>query len=147
MLGGSVAYNVNKAKLENYSAAIGVDLAAHKFTLHGTNGMNTLTATFFQKFSSGVETAYKAIWNKKSSTALPASSSGNGFLVEVVSKFPLEPGSFFKAKLDNTGKLGVSYSSLINSKVAVTLAGTFDTLKAASVEDSSRIGCGLVIDV
>ena len=136
VLGAQSHLNTCQVGLENYSAAFGYELSQYKATLHALNKGSVLAASFYQRFTSGVETGFKASWNRK---------VANQYSVELVGKFPLDHGSFLKCKLDNGGKMGVAYATPLNNKVTLTMAGVFDTLKLDA--QNHRLGLGFVVDL
>jgi Eukaryotic porin len=136
VVGAQAHVNAAQSGLENYSAALGYELSHYKATLHALNRGSLLSASFYQRFSSGVETGFKASWNRKA-----ASQYG----IELVAKFPLDHGSFLKCKLDNGGKMGVAYATPLNNKITLTMAAAFDTVKMDT--QNHRLGLGLVVDL
>ena len=128
--------STSQVGLENYSAVVGYELSQYKATLHALNKGSVFAASFYQKFTSGVETGFKASWNRK---------LANQYSVELVGKFPLDHGSFLKCKLDNGGKMGLAYATPLNNKVTLTMAAVFDTLKMDA--QNHRLGLGFLVDL
>lgn len=159
--GAQVSYNAQKHKTEGYSVAFGYDMPSFKAILGANTGLQTLCATFYQKFASGIETGYKATWNRSTlQSTKPVTTQGtqstqpisgpipNPFLLELVSKFPLDPGSWIKTKMDNNGKVSLSYGMSINNKVTMIISGSCDALKKEPKDEGNhKIGFGFVIDI
>lgn len=161
VVGAQVSYNVQKHKVEGYSAAFGCDMPSFKAILNTNTGLQTLCAMFYQKFASGIETGYKATWNRSAlqstklattqgaqSTQTISGPTSNPFLLELVSKFPLDPGSWIKTKLDNNGKVSLSYAMSINNKITMVISGSCDALKKEPKDEGNhKIGLGFVVDI
>jgi len=137
VLGAQANLSASSMALENYSAAFGYELNHYKATIHALSKGTLMAACFYQKFTSGVETGFKATWNRK---------TANQYAIDLVAKFPLDHGSWLKCKLDNTGKVGVAYTTALNNKVSLTMAAAFDTLKNNDLQQNHRLGMGLVVD-
>lgn len=141
--GAELGYDLGKGKVEKYSVAAAFHRPDYKvvfqaylfFDSSRHTGFNLFSASFFQAIpQSGLQMGYRASWNRK----VPSSLS-----MEAGARYNLGDGkSFVKAKIDNNGKLGVSYSSSISSNVALTLGACVDTAKLS--ENSHKLGLSLV---
>ena len=86
-----------------------------------SQGANELGLTFFQKMDK-LELGYKVDWNRKIAGSLS---------MALASKVYLNGGAFLKAKLDNFGKLGLVYSTPLESSgsQSIALSAIIDTTK------------------
>ncbi|KAJ3360597.1 Mitochondrial porin [Kappamyces sp. JEL0680] len=128
--GGDVAYDVSEARVTKYGAALGYIAPLYSVSLLASNKFSLFTASYYQKVNADVETAAKAAWNK----ALPESSVG----IEVGTKVILDKASFFKAKVDNQGRLGLGYTHILRTGIKVAVGGLFDTTRLA--QDAHKVG-------
>lgn len=120
-LGGEVGYNMTSQKIDKYSVALSLDRPLEKFTLQALTGFKAFSATYHQRFNEQLEVAFKANWNGKAAT----SATG----LEVGAKYFLVGGGFVKSKLDNFGRLGLSFATDLRSNVQLILGATIETTK------------------
>lgn len=136
LAGAEAGYDVQKAAITRYSAAIGY--AAPQYTAAITAGSNlsVFSASYYHKVNSQVEAGAKAVWDSK---------SGNNVGLEVASKYRLDPVSFAKvrlpvnccryeltevqAKINDRGVAAVAYNVLLRPGVTLGLGASFDTQK------------------
>lgn len=128
--GADVAYDVSEAKVSKYGAALGYIAPLYSVSLLATNKFSFFTASYHQKVSADVEAGAKAAWNK----SLPESSVG----IEVGTKVVLDKNSFFKAKYDNQGRLGLGYSHVLRTGIKAVVGGLFDTTRLS--QDAHKVG-------
>lgn len=136
VLGSQLHFGTAQAACDNFSGVVGYDSNQYKATLHAMNKGTLLAASFYQRFTSGVETGFKATWNRK---------TANQYGIELVGKFPLDHGTSLKCKVDNGGKLGFAYSTPLNHKLTMTLGVAVDTMKLEA--QNHRLGLGLLVDL
>lgn len=74
--------------------------------------------------NSDVEAGAKASWNK----ALPESNVA----IEVGTKVTFDKSTFFKAKVDNQGRLGLGYSHVLRTGIKFAVGGLFDTTRLSA---------------
>ena len=91
LVGGEAAYNVQKAAITNYSAAIGYSAPEYSAAVTATNSLSVFSASYYHKVNSQVEAGAKATWDSKGS---------NNVGMELASKYRLDPASFAKVCLD-----------------------------------------------
>ncbi|KAI9729911.1 MAG: Mitochondrial porin [Claussenomyces sp. TS43310] len=120
LAGAEAGYDVQKAAITRYSAAIGY--AAPQYTAAITAGSNlsVFSASYYHKVNSQVEAGAKAVWDSK---------SGSNVGLEVASKYRLDPVSFAKAKINDRGVAAVAYNVLLRPGVTLGLGASFDTQK------------------
>jgi hypothetical protein len=94
------------------------------------NKFSLFTASYHQKVSADVEAGAKASWNK----ALPESNVA----IEVGSKVSFDKSTFFKAKVDNQGRLGLGYTHILRPGIKFAVGGLFDTTRLSA--DVHKVG-------
>lgn len=67
-----------------------------------------------------------------------------GVSVEVGTKYALDSDSFFKAKVDNVGRLGLGYSQVLRDGVKIGFGGLFDTTRLQ--QDVHKVGIHFSFD-
>ena len=87
MVGGEVGYDVQKAAITKYSAALGYQTLNYTASVTATNSLNIFTASYYQKVNSAVEAGAKATWDAK---------AGSTVGIELASKYKIDPLSFAK---------------------------------------------------
>ncbi|KAI0544652.1 eukaryotic porin/Tom40 [Xylaria curta] len=120
LAGASAGYNVQKAAVTGYSAAVGYVAPQYSAAITATDNLSVFAASYYHKVNSQVEASAKAVWNSK---------SGNAVGLEVASKYRLDPVSFAKAKINDRGVAAVSYNVLLRPGVTVGIGASFDTQK------------------
>ena len=89
LAGASAGYDVQKAAITNYSAAIGYNAPQYTAAITAANNLSIFSATYYHKVNSQVEAGAKASWDSK---------SGSQVGLEVASKYRLDPVSFAKVR-------------------------------------------------
>ncbi|KAI9202719.1 eukaryotic porin/Tom40 [Polychytrium aggregatum] len=135
IVGGDIAYDVNDAKVTRYNGAVGYANKEYSVTLHATNAFNTFAASYFHRLNPEVEAGARAVWNK---------SSDANVTIELGSKYTLDKEAFAKAKIDNHGRLGLSYTQNLRPGLKVTFGGIFDTSRLQ--ENAHKVGLSFVVD-
>ncbi len=94
MAGASAGYDVQRAAITSYSAAIGYAAPQYTATVTAANNLSIFSAAYYHKVNKDVEAGAKATWDSKSS---------NQVGLEVASKYRLDSVSFAKVRfLDGT---------------------------------------------
>ncbi len=88
LVGAEAGYDVQKAAITRYSAAIGYSVPQYSAAITATNNLSVFAASYYHKVNSEVEAGAKATWDSKSSSNVG---------LEVASKYRLDPTSFAKA--------------------------------------------------
>lgn len=88
LLGAEAGFDVQKAAITRYSAAIGYAMPDYSAALTAANSLSVFSASYYHKVNSEVEAGAKATWDSKSS---------NNVGLEVASKYRIDPTSFAKA--------------------------------------------------
>ncbi|KAI1273454.1 eukaryotic porin/Tom40 [Xylaria sp. FL0933] len=120
LAGASAGYDVQKAAVTGYSAAVGYVAPQYSAAITATDNLSVFAASYYHKVNSKVEASAKALWNSK---------SGNTVGLEVASKYRLDPVSFAKAKINDRGVAAVAYNVLLRPGVTVGIGASFDTQK------------------
>lgn len=120
LAGASAGYNVQKAAVTGYSAAVGYVAPQYSAAITATDNLSVFAASYYHKVNSQVEASAKAVWNSK---------SGSNVGLEVASKYRLDAVSFAKAKINDRGVAAVAYNVLLRPGVTVGIGASFDTQK------------------
>ncbi|KAL6873351.1 eukaryotic porin/Tom40 [Trichoderma longibrachiatum] len=120
LAGASAGYDVNKAALTGYSAAVGYVAPQYSAAITATDNLSTFAASYYHKVNSQVEAGAKATWNSKTSNTVG---------LEVASKYRIDPVSFAKVKINDRGIAALAYNVLLREGVTLGLGGSFDTQK------------------
>lgn len=87
LVGGEAGYDVQKAAITKYAAAVGYVRPEYSAAIAATNNLSVFSASYYHKVSSLVEAGGKATWDSKGS---------NNVGLEVATKYRLDPTSFAK---------------------------------------------------
>ncbi|KAH8821150.1 eukaryotic porin/Tom40 [Xylogone sp. PMI_703] len=135
LAGASAGYDVQKAAITNYSAAIGYSVPQYTAAITASNNLSVFSASYYHKVNSQVEAGAKATWDSK---------SGNQVGLEVASKYRLDPVSFAKIKINDRGVAAVAYNVLLRPGVTLGLGASFDTQKLDQA--THKIGTSFTFD-
>ena len=89
LVGAEAGYDVQKAALTKYAAAIGFTSPEYSAAVTASNSLSVFAASYYHKVNSQVEAGAKATWDSKGS---------NNVGLEVAGKYRLDPVSFAKVK-------------------------------------------------
>jgi voltage-dependent anion channel protein 2 len=135
MVGGEVGYDVQKAAITKYSAALGYTTPQYNAAITATNSLNIFTASYYQKVNSAVEAGAKATWDAK---------SGSTVGIELASKYKIDALSFAKAKINDRGIACLAYNTKVNSGLTFGIGGSFDTQKLG--ESGHKLGTSFTFE-
>ena len=93
LVGAEAGYDVQKAAVTKYSAAIGYTVPEYSAAVTATNNLSVFSASYYHKVSSTVEAGAKATWDSKGS---------NNVGLELASKHRLDPTSWAKVRPTQT---------------------------------------------
>lgn len=99
LVGASAGYDVQKAAITSYSAALGYSAASYSATVTAANNLSVFSAAYYHKVNADVQAAAKASWDSK--------TGGNPSL-EVAGKYKIDAASF--AKVGISGRVLMSSS-------------------------------------
>ncbi|OKL59077.1 Mitochondrial outer membrane protein porin [Talaromyces atroroseus] len=118
LVGAEGGYDVQKAAITKYSAAVGYSLPQYSAAITATNNLSVFSASYYHRVNAQVEAGAKATWDSK---------AGNTVGLEVASKYRLDPSSFAKAKINDRGIAALAYNVLLRPGVTLGLGASFDT--------------------
>ncbi|MCJ1340104.1 hypothetical protein MMC09_005398 [Bachmanniomyces sp. S44760] len=118
LVGAEAGYDVQKAQITRYSAAVGYTMPEYTAAITATSQLSVFAASYYHKVNSQVEAGAKASWDSKGS---------NNVGLEVASKYRLDPSSFVKGKINDRGIASAAYSVLLRPGVTLGLGASFDT--------------------
>jgi voltage-dependent anion channel protein 2 len=87
LVGAEAGFDVQKAAITRYSAAIGYNTPEYSAAITATNNLSIISASYYHRVNSQVEAGAKASWDSKGT---------NNVGLEVASKYRLDPTSFLK---------------------------------------------------
>ncbi|KAH7125189.1 mitochondrial porin-like protein [Dendryphion nanum] len=120
VVGGEVGYDVQKAAITKYSAAVGYTAPTYNAALTATNSLSVFAASYYQTVNPAVEAGAKATYDAKSGSAVG---------LELAAKYRIDTASFAKAKINNLGIASLAYNTRVNSGLTFGIGGSFDTQK------------------
>lgn len=94
LVGAELGYDVNKAAISNYSAAIGYAAPTYTASITAASNLTVFSAGYYHKASPQVEVGAKATWDSKGSNSPVA--------LEVASKYRVDALSFAKVALPHS---------------------------------------------
>jgi len=118
LVGAEGGYDVEKAAITKYSAAIGYSLPEYSAVIAASNNLSLFSASYYHRVNTQVEAGAKATWDSK---------AGNDVGLEAASKYKLDGSSFAKAKINNRGIASLAYNVLLRPGVTLGLGASFDT--------------------
>ncbi|EZF22395.1 hypothetical protein H112_04826 [Trichophyton rubrum D6] len=92
LVGAEGGYDVQKAAITKYSAAVAYSLPEYSAAITASNNLSVFAASYYHRVNAQVEAGAKATWDSK---------SGNTVGLEVASKYRLDPSSFAKVYTSN----------------------------------------------
>ncbi|KAL8935315.1 MAG: hypothetical protein Q9216_005490 [Gyalolechia sp. 2 TL-2023] len=129
LVGAEAGYDVQKAAITRYSAAVGYTIPQYSAAITATSNLSVFSAAYYHKVNSEVEAGAKATWDSKGS---------NNVGLEVASKYRLDPTSFAKAKVNDRGIASLAYNVLLRSGVTAGVGVSLDTQKLS--ESAHKVG-------
>ncbi|MCJ1476680.1 Mitochondrial porin [Lambiella insularis] len=135
LVGAEAGYDVEKAAITRYSAAVGYSVPQYTAGITATNNLSVFAASYYHKVNSDVEAGAKATWDSK---------AGDKVGLEVASKYRLDPSSFVKAKVNDRGIAALAYSVLLRPGFTLGLGASFDTQNLN--EASHKVGASFTFD-
>jgi len=135
LVGAEAGYDVQKAAITRYSAAVGYTAPQYTAGITATNNLSVFSASYYHKVNSQVEAGAKASWDSKGS---------NNVGLEVASKYRLDPTSFAKAKINDRGIAALAYNVLLRPGVTLGLGASFDTQNLN--ESAHKVGASFTFE-
>ncbi|KAI4135696.1 MAG: hypothetical protein LQ347_000426 [Umbilicaria vellea] len=100
LVGAEAGYDVQKAAITRYSAAVGYSVPEYSAAITATNNLSVFSASYYHKVNSQVEAGAKATWDSHGSN---------------------------NAKINDRGIAAAAYSVLLRPGVTLGLGASFDT--------------------
>jgi len=135
MAGGELGYDVQKASITKYSAAVGYKGPGYVAAITATSNLSVFSASYHHKVNPLVEAAAKATWDSKSS---------NNVGLEIAGKYRNDSKSFTKAKINDRGIAAVAFNILLREGVTAGVGASFDTTKLDQA--THKIGASLTFE-
>ncbi|KAJ1725365.1 Mitochondrial porin [Coemansia biformis] len=133
LAGAELAYDLNSGAVTKTNSTVGYAGPDYTITLQGNNSLNLFQLAFYQRVTPNVEAGARAVYDYK--------NPEGGVSAELGAKYLLDKDAFVKTKVDNAGRLGMSFTQTLRPGVKLTLAGLFDTTRLQ--ENSHKMGAAL----
>ncbi|KAF7298851.1 hypothetical protein MIND_00832900 [Mycena indigotica] len=140
LVGAEAAYNVTEGRISRYQLAAGFSAPEYAVTLHALNDLKAFSASYYHRVSKDVEAGAKAIYDPKFNGAVS---------IEVGTKTYLDSAAFVKAKINNSGVLGLGYTQSLRPGIKASFGVAVDTQKLNEVDPSGaahKVGLSLVFE-
>ncbi|KAI9789712.1 MAG: Mitochondrial porin [Peltula sp. TS41687] len=135
LAGAEAGYDVQKAAITRYSAAVGYHTPEYTAAITSTNNLSVFSASYYHRVNSQVEAGARATWDSKNSNTVG---------LEIASKYRLDPASFAKAKINDRGIAALAYNVLLRPGVTLGLGASFDTQNLH--EAAHKVGASLTFE-
>lgn len=133
LAGYQMSFDTSKSKLAKNNFAVGY--TGGDFTLHtSVNDTSEFTGSIHQKINKDLETAVNLSWTAGTNTT----RFGIG------SKYCLDKDSSIRAKVNNSGQIGLGYAQNINDGIQLTLSAMLDAKNINS--GGHKVGLGIEFD-
>ncbi|KAJ1666674.1 Mitochondrial porin [Coemansia sp. RSA 1813] len=136
LAGAELAYDLNSGAVTKTNSTVGYAGPDYLITLQGNNSLNLFQLAFYQRVTKNVEAGARAVYDYK--------NPEGGVSAELGSKYILDNDAYVKAKVDNAGRLGLSFTQLLRPGVKLSLAGLFDTARLQ--ENTHKMGAALTFE-
>ncbi|OLL22562.1 Mitochondrial outer membrane protein porin [Neolecta irregularis DAH-3] len=117
--GGEIAYNLGDGRITGYGGSVGYISPLYSLSVQASNNLKVFTASYYHRVGHQVEAAAKAIYDSKAASP--------GVALEVGSKYLLDPTTFLKGKINNSGIAAISYNQVLRPGVKVGVGAKIDT--------------------
>jgi voltage-dependent anion channel protein 2 len=135
LAGAEAAYDLQKAAITRYSAAVGYSVPEYTAAITATNNLSVFSASYYHRVNAQVEAGAKATWDSKNS---------NNVGLEVASKYKLDATSSAKAKINDRGIAALAYTVLVRPGVTFGVGASFDTQNMS--ESGHKVGASVTFD-
>ncbi|KAJ2614326.1 Mitochondrial porin [Coemansia sp. RSA 1365] len=136
LAGAELAYDLNSGAVTRTNSTIGYSAPDYQVTLQGNNSLNLFQLAFYQRVTKSVEAGARAIYDYK--------NPEGGVSAELGTKYILDKDAYVKTKVDNAGRLGLSFTQVLRPGVKLSLAGLFDTTRLQ--ENAHKMGAALTFE-
>ncbi|KAJ2852008.1 Mitochondrial porin [Coemansia brasiliensis] len=136
LAGAELAYDLNSGAVTKTNSTLGYAGPDYTITLQGNNSLNLFQLAFYQRVTKSVEAGARAVYDYK--------NPEGGVSAELGTKYVLDKDAYVKAKVDNVGRLGLSFTQTLRPGVKLSLAGLFDTTRLQ--ENAHKMGAALAFE-
>ncbi|KAJ1825198.1 Mitochondrial porin [Coemansia sp. RSA 2611] len=136
LVGAEFAYDLNSGAVTKTNSTLGYAGPDYTITVQGNNSLNLFQLAFYQRVTKSVEAGARAVYDYK--------NPEGGVSAELGTKYILDQDAYVKAKVDNAGRLGLSFTQLLRPGVKLSLAGLFDTARLQ--ENTHKLGAALTFE-
>ncbi|KAJ2500319.1 Mitochondrial porin [Coemansia sp. RSA 1972] len=136
LAGAELAYDLNSGAVTKTNSTIGFAGPDYMVTMQGNNSLNMFQLAFYQRVTANVEAGARAVYDYK--------NPEGGVSAELATKYVLDKDAFVKAKVDNSGRMGLSFTQTLRPGVKLSLAGLFDTTRLQ--ENAHKMGAALTFE-
>ncbi|KAJ1755186.1 Mitochondrial porin [Coemansia sp. RSA 2523] len=136
LAGAELAYDLNSGAVTKTNSTLGFAGPDYMITMQGNNSLNMFQLAFYQRVTANVEAGARAVYDYK--------NPEGGVSAELATKYVLDKDAFVKAKVDNSGRMGLSFTQTLRPGVKLSLAGLFDTTRLQ--ENAHKMGAALTFE-
>jgi len=133
LIGGELGYDLITGRVNEYHLGFGYTATDYSLAFHAMDCFESYSASYFHSVNPSVEAGARATFDTKSTT--------NSVSVELGTRYFLDKTAFIKAKINNSGRLGIGYTQSLRPGVKLTLAGSLDTTRLDKADQ--KIGLAL----
>ncbi|KAJ2157735.1 Mitochondrial porin [Coemansia sp. RSA 552] len=133
LAGAELAYDLNSGAVTKTNSTLGYAGPDYMVTVQGNNSLNLFQLAFYQRVTKNVEAGARAVYDYK--------NPEGGVSAELGTKYILDQDAYVKTKVDNAGRLGLSFTQTLRPGVKLSLAGLFDTTRLQ--ENTHKMGAAL----
>ncbi|KAK4989754.1 Mitochondrial porin [Elasticomyces elasticus] len=135
LVGAEAGYDVQKAAVTRYSAAVGYQTPGWTASIQGIQNLSVFAASYYQMINASVEAGAKATYDVQ---------NGSKVGLELASKYKLDPASFAKAKINDRGIAALAYNTKVNTGLTFGIGMSLDTSKLN--EGGHKIGTSFTFE-
>ncbi|KAG9298213.1 hypothetical protein G9A89_002701 [Geosiphon pyriformis] len=135
VLGGEGSYDVMDGKVTRYGVAAGYNGSNYSIAVRTSNSLNNYTASAYHRVQANTEVGVKLYYDAANKTNVTLEAGG---------KYSVDRDTFIKAKFDNLGRVGLSYTQNLRPGVKISLGGIVDTSRLN--ENAHRFGITLNLE-
>ncbi|KAJ3219394.1 Mitochondrial porin [Clydaea vesicula] len=129
LIGADVNYDVTDAKVNKFNTVVAHTSRDYTISVGASNMFGLFSFSYFHRVQPGLEAGARAHWNKATDSAVS---------VEIGAKYALDIDSFVKAKINNTGVLGLGYYQNLRQGVKLGFGASLDTTRLN--ENAHKVG-------
>lgn len=134
--GANVSYNILDGSITNYAASIGCIQPQYSVAVQATQNLTVFSTSYYHRVNTLTEVAARMTWDTKKHTNMVA--------LEVGTKHLVDKHAYVKAKINNDGIAGFSFTQTLCSGIKLGLGLSLDTQRLS--EASHKIGMSIAIE-